>query len=83
MSYASVAATTLPEALKQPLDAVMFHSARGAETFVALGAPNSRALTAACLSPAVAEAAGKVPWRRIVVAPAPRDDVLLTALLKV
>lgn len=81
LAYASVAAATLPDALKQPLDIVLFHSARAAETFVALGAPNAEKLTAGCLSAAVAEAAGKTSWKRIIVAPRPREDDLLTATL--
>lgn len=81
LAYASVAAATLPDALKQPLDIVLFHSARAAETFVKLGAPNARNLTAGCLSAAVAEAAGKTSWKRIIVAPRPREDDLLTATL--
>lgn len=81
LAYASVAAATLPDALKQPLDIVLFHSARAAETFVALGAPNAKKLTAGCLSAAVAEAAGKTSWKRITVAPRPREDDLLTATL--
>lgn len=81
LAYASVAAATLPDALKQPLDIVLFHSARAAETFVALGAPNAKGLTAGCLSATVAEAAGKTSWNRIVIAPRPREDDLLTATL--
>lgn len=81
LAYASVAAATLPDALKQPLDIVLFHSARAAETFVALGAPNAKGLTAGCLSATVAEAAGKTSWNRVVIAPRPREDDLLTATL--
>lgn len=81
LAYASVAATALPEALRGPLDIVLFHSARAAETFVALGAPNAKDLTAGCLSAAVAEAAAKASWKRIITAPHPREDDLLTATL--
>lgn len=79
LAYASVAAIELPTALRQPLDVVLFHSARAAETFVALGAPNASQLTAGCLSAAVAQAAGKTSWKRIITAPRPREDDLLTA----
>jgi uroporphyrinogen-III synthase len=71
----------VPPELLQPLDVVLFHSARAAETFVALGAPNADKLTAACISDAVAQAAGKARWARIIVSPAPRDDALLRAAL--
>lgn len=81
LAYASVAAIELPAALRQPLDVVLFHSARAAETFVALGAPNASELTAGCLSAAVAQAAGKTSWKRIITAPRPREDDLLTATL--
>jgi len=81
LAYASVAAAALPAALRQPLDIVLFHSARAAETFVALGAPNAAHLTAGCLSPAVAAAAARTSWKRIVTAPRPREDDLLAATL--
>ncbi len=81
LAYASVAAIDLPVGLRGPLDIVLFHSVRAAETFVALGAPNASELTAGCLSASVADAAGKTSWKRIVTAPAPREDDLLTATL--
>ncbi len=81
IAYAARAALTAPPALAQPLDIVLFHSARAAETFVALGAPNADKLTAACISEAVAQAAGKARWARIIVSPAPREDALLRAAL--
>lgn len=83
VAYAAVAAAILPEAFFGPLDIVLFHSARAAETFLALGAPGAERLVAGCLSPAVAEAAAKAAWREIVVAPAPREDALLSAALRV
>lgn len=79
-AYASVAASALPAVFGEPLDVVTFHSPRAAETFVALGAPRSAELTAACLSQAVADAARIVPWKRLIVASAPREDALLDAL---
>ncbi len=81
LAFASVAARTLPEVFNGPLDIVLFHSARAAETFVALGARGSAELTAACFSPAVAEAARKAAWKQVIVAPAPREDVFLTTAL--
>lgn len=81
IAYAAIAATELPPALTQPLDVILFHSARAAEVFVSLGAPNAAELTAACLSPAVAAKAEQVPWKRIIVAPAPREEALLDAAL--
>lgn len=79
LAYASVARQNLPEALLQPLDVILFHSARAAETFVALGAPNAMTLTAGCLSATIAAAAGRTSWERIVTAIRPREDDLLTA----
>jgi uroporphyrinogen-III synthase len=81
IAYAARAAIVPPAELLQPLDIVLFHSARAAETFVALGAPNADKLTAACISEAVAQAAGKARWARIIVSPAPREDALLRAAL--
>ena len=80
-AYASVAADTLPEAFSTRLDIVLFHSARAADAFVALGAPNAAGLVAACLSPAVAAAAAKTSWKRIVAARHPREDDLLATTL--
>lgn len=81
LAYASVAAMTLPDALQEPLDVMLFHSTRAAETFAALGAPNAENLIAGCLSASVAEAASRTSWKRIVTAPYPREDDLLTATL--
>ncbi len=81
IAYTARAATTLPAGLLQPLEIVLFHSARAAETFVALGAPNAAKLTAACISPAVAKAASATVWAQMIVSPAPREDALLAAAL--
>lgn len=81
VSYSARAATEMPAPLLHPLDVVLFHSARAAETFVRLGAPNAQQLTAACMSEAVASAASAARWGRIVVAAAPREDALLRAAL--
>lgn len=81
-AFAAIAASELPAAFAAPLDAVLFHSARAAHTFVALGAPGSAELTAACLSDAVADGARETTWKKLIVAPAPREDALLAALLQ-
>ncbi len=81
LAYASVAALTLPEALLGPLDIVLFHSARAAETFLKLGAPNAAQLTAGCMSAAIAAVAAQAPWNKIVTASRPREDNLLDAVL--
>lgn len=81
MAYDAIAASVLPEAFDQPLDIVLFHSARAAEIFLELGAPNAMSLTAGCLSEAVAAAVRLTAWKRLIVAPAPREDALLAATL--
>lgn len=81
IAYASVAASALPAPLLEPFDIVLFHSARAAQTFVKLGAPNADRLVAACLSQAVADAARAASWRKLIVSPAPREDALLAAAL--
>lgn len=79
IAYGMRAARALPAAFSEPLDSVLFYSARAAQAFHAHGAPGARRLVAACLSDAVAAAAGS-GWRRVVVAPAPRESALLDAL---
>jgi len=81
IAYEAIAATAPPNAFSTPLDIVLFHSARAAQTFCALGAPGSGSLIAACLSDAVAEVAATAPWKRLIVAPAPREDALLDACI--
>ena len=81
LAYASVAAAPLPEALNGPLDIVLFHSPRAADRFIELGAPNAANLTAGCMSGAIATAAEKTAWKRIVTAPYPREEDLLAATL--
>lgn len=80
IAYDARAAGALPAAFAGPVDIVLFHSARAAETFIALGAPGASRLTAVCLSPAVAAAARKATWKSVIVAPAPREDALLGAI---
>jgi len=82
VAYSAQPAHVLPAPLTEKLDIVLFHSARAAETFIALGAPHAAEMTAGCLSPAVADAAAATAWKRIIVAPAPREDALLTATLR-
>jgi uroporphyrinogen-III synthase len=81
LAFASVAATALPDVFHTPLDIVLFHSQRAAETFAALGAPHADTLTAACFSPNIADAVRVVSWRRIIVSSEPREDTFLTAAL--
>lgn len=83
LAFASVAAASLPDAFTTPLDIVLFHSPRAAETFVALGAPGAAVMTAGCFSQNIADAAGAVRWGRIIVSPAPREEAFLTAALQV
>jgi uroporphyrinogen-III synthase len=80
IAYSAEAVTALPSAFADPVDVVLFYSARAAHTFAALGAPRAAAMTAACMSEGVAAEAAKIAWTRIVVAPAPREDALFTAL---
>jgi len=81
LAYASVAAATLPPALAQPFDLILFHSPRAAETFVRLAPERTTELTAACMSQNIARAAQSAAWARIIVAPAPREDALLDVAL--
>lgn len=64
------------------VDAVMFHSARGASQFVALakGRAGLERITALCLSEAVAAAARAISWRQVHVAATPRESELLALL---
>lgn len=88
--YKAVPATALGESTKSAfrqglLDAVLFFSPRTAATFVTLvevsGLENAcRTVDAYCLSAGVAQAVGKLPWRRIVIAAEPTRAALLAAL---
>jgi len=67
------------------LDGVLFFSPRTADTFVSLLRRERlvracRALSAFCLSDAVAERARAVTWRRVLVASRPDQESLLTLL---
>jgi uroporphyrinogen-III synthase len=81
VAYEAKAAVALPEAFSERLDVVLFHSARAANALVQLRPAGAEKMTAACISPAVAEAVSALPWRRLLVAPAPREDVFLKAAL--
>lgn len=90
IAYEAVAAEKLPQELEAPSDIILFHSARAAVVFVQLGAPHADRAIAACISPSVAEAASfspesmrkiAVPWKRVIVAPRPREDDLLQSAL--
>lgn len=60
------------------LDAVLFHSTRGARIFTGLANRlTPGALIAVCMSPAVAAAASVSPWKRVISAPVPTEDALL------
>jgi uroporphyrinogen-III synthase len=64
------------------IDSAAFFSPRTAATFVRLAAAEAiesvtRNMTAYCLSPAAAEAAGSLPWARVAVAAKPNQPELL------
>lgn len=82
IAYAAAPVGALPDAFSTSLDAVLFYSARAADVFLQFGAPGAARLTAACMSPGVAEKASQTRWKTIIVAPAPREDALLAALLQ-
>jgi uroporphyrinogen-III synthase len=64
------------------IDAVMFHSARGAHAFLACVQQHESLarIDALCLSSAVAEAVRGLTWRRVAVAREPLDSALLELL---
>jgi uroporphyrinogen-III synthase len=84
IAYRAEAAQALPAALadalaRGDLDAVLFHSARAAEAFVALAAVQASGLDAVCMSAAVAQGAAGAPWLRLSVAAKPQEDALIYA----
>ena len=81
VAYAAVAAHAAPPAFSEPLDIVLFHSARAVEAYLALGAPGAGRLIAGCLSPTIAKAAAEVSWKRVITAPSPRENDLLAATI--
>ncbi|HZS81652.1 MAG TPA: uroporphyrinogen-III synthase [Stellaceae bacterium] len=86
--YAAEPATALSPALvaairRGAIALAFFFSPRTAASFVRLAAAAclaGDAMTALCLSPAVAAALAPLGWRRIVTAAAPRQAALLAAL---
>jgi uroporphyrinogen-III synthase len=81
----ALSATTREALSRGMIDAVTFFSPRTAAAFVTLGReaealPALAGIAALCLSQAVAQAAGVVPWRAIVVAPRPDQESLLGCL---
>lgn len=88
--YRSVAAARLPDAANHALadgsaDGVLFFSPRTAERFASLVtdaglARQTAGMVAYCLSPAVAEAAGVLPWSAVRTARRPTREDLLAAL---
>jgi len=68
-----------PPALRERVDVVLFHSARAVDAYVRVGAPDSAQRIAACLGPRISGEALRLPWKKIVVAPAPREEALLHA----
>ena len=67
------------------IDAVLFHSARGGESFARLAgaAGVTHALSsvdALCFSDRVAESVKSLSWRAILVASAPREEALLSLI---
>lgn len=89
--YDAVAADALPETLRTALrdksaNAVLFYSPRSARTFVELARESDvesslKSATAYCLSDAVADAAERNLWDRVVVADRPRSDSLVERLI--
>jgi len=89
-AYRAVAATTLPAATREALlagalDAVLLASPRSASVWCSLVRAaglghGTRRLMAACISDAVAQAAGGLAWRTVRVA-ASRDQTALVASL--
>lgn len=86
--YRAEPARALPGEIAEALDAadgVLFHSPRGAQTFVALAQAAGLTaqllqLEALCLSPAVAQAAEPTGWARVRVAARPEEEALLALI---
>ncbi|MDD9994109.1 MAG: uroporphyrinogen-III synthase [Rhodospirillales bacterium] len=85
--YDAVAASAFSTPARRALEAqalagAAFYSPRTARLFAKLARESgldstARALTAFCLSQAVAEAAASLPWNRVSVAAAPQQDALV------
>ncbi|HYM30391.1 MAG TPA: uroporphyrinogen-III synthase [Candidatus Cybelea sp.] len=73
---------TYEDLVRGHIDSAAFFSPRTAATFVRLASAEAiesvaRNMTAYCLSPAAAEAAGSLPWSRVIVAAKPNQPELL------
>ena len=89
--YDAVAASTFSASARKALESqalagAAFYSPRTARLFAKLARESgldstARALTAFCLSQAVAEAAASLPWKRVSVAAAPRQDALVACVV--
>lgn len=85
VAYEAVQIKSLPAGFIPAPDAVLFHSARAAAAFGALGAPNAELMIAVCISErtaAQARLSSSNGWKDIVVAPFPREDALLHAAIR-
>lgn len=80
IAYTAARVTQLPPALAGAIDIVLFYSARAAEAFTVLGGKREGRI-AACLSQAVANAAG-AGWKGVIIASKPREDALLDAVFR-
>ncbi len=83
--YAATPLRGLPQAAAAALaagevDAALFFSAETARGFIRLKPPNTAAMAALALSPAVASVLHGLPWRQIHVALAPTEADLLALL---
>lgn len=85
--YRAVEADALAQPAKHALaqsppaiDAVLFHSARGAAAFVKQVKDSLADIDALCLSGAVANAARAVSWRAVHIADSPDESALLALL---
>ena len=89
--YDAVAASAFSTPARRALEAqtlagAAFYSPRTARLFAKLARESrldltARALTAFCLSQAVAEAAASLPWKRVSVAAAPQQDALVACVV--
>ncbi len=89
--YDAVASRALSASAREALESqalagAAFYSPRTARLFAKLARESgldstARTLTAFCLSQAVAEAAASLPWKRVSVAAAPRQDALIACVV--
>lgn len=80
IAFEAVQAKQLPNVLvTEDIDVMLFHSARAAEAYFLERSPRAAERIAVCLGPRIAEVAQKILWKRLIVAPAPREDAILDA----